>query len=378
MDQFADEIYFVPDYQRDSSQWDLPKRSLFIESLINNITVPPLIAYPDPEQKHEIVDGQQRVTTIRDYLSGRFPLASEDEVEYRENVGPIIQGKTFDQLPDSIQKQIKKYLLTLVILPQGLELGLRLEIFRRINEGGEPLSPQDLRLAVFGQSKRVYFIRLAGIYDREREGARRMIDAGRSKHELVYPWKNDGAWKQWWTDTWHAIGQAPSQMFLYYLICRDLNNLERLLDSERAQRSLNVRYDRTTASVLDIYTAQLQYEDQYPNDAALMLAKLELLENWFADFELWFNEIKMAKIPRISAGSATKIALFIASAIDVWGTPDRLSEGQWELVQVLLTQGPARISEAIRLPYPIPKGKWPGQKKQIDATVEICREISAM
>jgi hypothetical protein len=378
MGQFADGIFYVPDYQRDSSQWDLPKRSLFIESLINNITVPPLIAYPDTEQKNEIVDGQQRVTTIRDYLNGRFELASEDETEYRDNVGPIIQGKTFEQLPDAIKKQIKRYVLNLVILPQGLELGLRLEIFRRINEAGEPLSPQDLRLAVFGQSKRVYFIRLAGVYDREREGARRMIEAGRTKHDLDYPWRNDSAWKQWWTDSWHAIGQAPSQMVLYYLICRDLNNLQQLLDSERAQRSLNVRYDRTTSCVLDIYTAQLQYEDQNPGDAALMLAHIDLLQRWFSEFELWFNEIKMAKIPRINPNSATKIALFIASAIEVWGTPDKLTEGQWELAQVFLTQGPGRIFEVIGLPYPIAKGKWPGQKKQIDATVEICRKIRAV
>ena len=240
MAQFSDGTYYVPDYQRDSSQWDLPKRSLFIESLINNITVPPLIAYPDTEQAHEIVDGQQRITTIRDFLNDRFPLASEDETEYRENVGPIIQGKTFNQLPDVLKKQIKRYLITLIILPQGLDLGLRLEIFRRINEAGEPLSPQDLRLAVFGQSKRVYFIRLAGICDIEREGARRMIEAGRNKYELGYPWRNNDAWKQWWTDSWRAIGQAASQLFLYYLICRDLENLQQLLDSEHAQRSLRL------------------------------------------------------------------------------------------------------------------------------------------
>lgn len=107
-----------------------------------------------------------------------------------------------------------------------------------------------------------------------------------------------------------------------------------------------------------------------------MLVKLDTLKRWFDDFELWFNELKMAKIPRIATNSATKIALFIASAIEVWGTPDKLTESQWELAQVLLTQGPGKISDVIGFPYPIAKGKWPGQKKQIDATVEICRKIS--
>ncbi|NET44577.1 hypothetical protein [Okeania sp. SIO2B3] len=31
------EVY-IPDYQRDSEQWDYRKQSLFIESLLNNLT----------------------------------------------------------------------------------------------------------------------------------------------------------------------------------------------------------------------------------------------------------------------------------------------------------------------------------------------------
>jgi hypothetical protein len=372
--QFEDRTYFVPDYQRDSSQWDTAKKSLFIESLINNITVPPLIAYPDSPDRHEIVDGQQRVTTIRDCLTGQFALAPEDETEYRDNVGPLIQSKRFAELPDALQKQIKRYILNIVILPPGLELGLRLEIFRRINEAGEPLSPQDLRLAVFGQSKRVYLIRLAGIYDKEREGSKRMIEAAGEKHDLKFPWKDSSAWAQWWAESAHAIGQAPSQMFLYYVICRDLKNLQTLLDSEQAQRNLQVKYDRSTVSVLDIYTAQLQQEDQHPSTAKI-LADVDTVHKWFADFERWFNEIKTANVPRIAPNSATKIALFIAAAVEVWKTPNKLTEDQWELVQVLLTQGPGKINEAIGLPYPIAKGKWPGQKKQIEATLDICRAI---
>ncbi|MBK9373601.1 MAG: hypothetical protein IPN03_07665 [Holophagales bacterium] len=41
--ELDDDAYHVPDYQRDSSQWDLSKKSLFIDSLINNDR-----AAPDP------------------------------------------------------------------------------------------------------------------------------------------------------------------------------------------------------------------------------------------------------------------------------------------------------------------------------------------
>ena len=92
MDQLGDGTYYIPDYQRDSSQWDVPKKSLFIESLINNLTIPPLILYPEDDpitatERRQVVDGQQRLTTIGDFLRDGFALSPESDVEYAENVG---------------------------------------------------------------------------------------------------------------------------------------------------------------------------------------------------------------------------------------------------------------------------------------------------
>ena len=378
--QIDDGSYYVPDYQRDSSQWDLPKKSLFIDSLINNMTIPPLIVYPETDkdtgaERHQIVDGQQRLTTIRDYLKGTFALSPETDVEYADNVGPIIQGKKFGELPDAIQKQIKRYVVNIIILPKDLELSLRLEIFRRINEAGVPLSPHDLRLAVFGQSDRVYLIRLAGVFDPDREGARRMIDAAKERYALDYPWKNVSSWTTWWQDSAHAVGQAPSQMFLYYVIARDLKNVDSLLDSVKTQDSLGVRYDKTTISVLDLYTAQLQSES-LNGDAPKLLSDLATLKTWFSEFELWFNAIKTAKVPAIGTNSGTKIALFIAAAVVACGNPSKVRENQWGLVQVFLTQGPTKIEEAVGISYPITKGKWPGQRSQIVKTGDVCQTIA--
>jgi len=381
MNQLEDGTIFIPDYQRDSSEWDLAKKSLFVDSLINNMTVPPLILYPETDtgtglERSEVVDGQQRLATIRDFVKGIFGLATEDEVEYASNVGPVIQGRRFAELPEAIQRSIRYYVLNLIVLPTNLDLSLRLEIFRRINEAGTPLSPHDLRLAVFGQCDRVYFIRLAGVFDTEREGAIRMIKAAKDKYGLDHPWKDASAWKDWWSDSAQGGGQAPSQMFLYYVIAQDLKRVEELLASDALQSRLGLRYDKTTISVLDLYAAQLQHETLHPDDAPKLLPTLDVLKNWFTSFELWFNTIKQAKVPRIATNSSTKIALFMAAATQVWGTPDKVTENQWELIQIFLTQGPGAIERDIGLPYPITKGKWPGQKKQILATGEICQKIA--
>ena len=82
MDCLDDQTYYVPEYQRDSSQWDIPKKSLFMESLINNLTIPPLIAYPETDsgrERWQIVDGQQRLTTIREFMHDGFALAKESD-----------------------------------------------------------------------------------------------------------------------------------------------------------------------------------------------------------------------------------------------------------------------------------------------------------
>jgi len=143
---------FVPDYQRDSSQWNIKKKSLLIESIVNGLAIPPIMICPsiDNVDRKEIVDGQQRLCAIEEFVSGRFALASEEDVDYSENVSARIAGKFFAQLPDDIRSRIEDYELSVLTLPAGMDRGVRLEVFRRINEGGVPLSAQDLRLSTFG------------------------------------------------------------------------------------------------------------------------------------------------------------------------------------------------------------------------------------
>jgi hypothetical protein len=374
MSQMRQDKYYIPDYQRDSSEWRVPKRSLFIESLINNMTIPPLIVYPEADGRNQVVDGQQRLTTIRDFINGQFALAPESDVEYAPNVGPLIQGRKFSELPERIRDQINAYTVNVILLPPNLELDLRLEIFRRINEGGVPLSAHDLRLATFGECETVYFIRLAGIFDTERESAVRMILYGKEKFALDYPWQNSKAWKNWWDQTEHAAGQAASQMFLYYVIARDLGAIQALLASDKTQQALKLKYDRTTVSVLDLYCAQAQQEVK-PNTASIV-AGMDKLRLWFKDFEAWFNMIKSAKVPSVPANSSTKFAFFIAGAISCWESPMKVSEEQWELIQLFLTQGPAVIQDKLGKEFSSTRGKWPGQKKQIEQTLEICQTIA--
>lgn len=162
---------FVPSYQRDSDEWDDNKKSLFIESILNRLTVPAFYLAPsegDPD-KFEVVDGQQRLTTLASFFGKKYRLQPDDDCPY---FGASVQyaGLTYQEIHDSWQKAFRRYNLTLVALPPGMPLNLRLEIFR-----GTPLSGQDIRLSYYSESPTVRFIQLAGIYDKERAGSKRML-----------------------------------------------------------------------------------------------------------------------------------------------------------------------------------------------------------
>ena len=155
----------IPDYQRDAEQWDRRKESLFIESLLNNLTTPALFFLEDQEnRKIEVIDGQQRLNTIRKYENDEFSLEPDDDINYLSPQSVHYSGKKFSELPDRFKDVFNDYPLPVIYLPPGLDLGTKLEIFRRINEGGTPLTAQDIRLSYYSESKSVYFVRLAGIY----------------------------------------------------------------------------------------------------------------------------------------------------------------------------------------------------------------------
>ena len=163
-------------------------------------------------------------------------------------------------------------------------------------------------------------------------------------------------------------------MFLYYVIARDLSGTNTILSSSVLLQSLKLKYDRTTISVLDIYCAQLQNEES--SGAARILATFEKMSSWFTDFELWFNALKREKVPKIPVNSSTKIAFFIAGAAAAWQRPELVTDIQWQKIQVLLTQGPGKIAEILGLALPTARGKWPGQKAQIEGVLDICQKIS--
>lgn len=363
----------IPDYQRDAEQWDLRKESLFIESLLNNLTTPSLFFSENHDTGTiEVVDGQQRLSTILKYAKDEFCLMASGAINYFAPENIHYSGKQFSELPRTLQNVFNDYPLTIIYLPPSLQLSTKLEIFRRINEGGTPLTAQDIRLSYYSESKCVYFIRLAGIYA-ETGAANRMIQAAAEKG-VENPWKKYPdtweLWKDWWEGKDRAKGQTPSAMVLWYLLFLHREKLNQFISAPNSMKHLPLVFHGSTEEALDLYCAQLQFTDTQ-GGTPVFPTYGNGLEAEFRNFVQWIKAILRRGLPGVSVDKYKQMALLIGAAVELAINPDLLSHDAWDAIANFI-QTPRRAGEKWLEEeggYPESRGRWKGargQKTQCD------------
>ncbi len=142
LQDYRDGTIQIPDYQRDSDQWDDTTKSLLVESVINNLSIPAFFfevaVDPGGIERNQVIDGQQRLTTLAAFYSNKFRLVGSNDAAYITPNSVHYAGKTFDELPNVYKQSFAKYRLAIIKLRDLKDM--RLEVFRRINQGGTPLS----------------------------------------------------------------------------------------------------------------------------------------------------------------------------------------------------------------------------------------------
>jgi len=136
-----------PFYQR-RPRWDTRQQSLLIESFIMNIPVPPVFLYERDFNSYEVMDGQQRITAIRDFYSNSFKLKGLQ-------MWPELNGRSYKTLPEKIKAGIDRRSITsIVLMKESTENEeeasfLRETVFERLNTGGIKLERQEIRNALY-------------------------------------------------------------------------------------------------------------------------------------------------------------------------------------------------------------------------------------
>jgi len=143
----SDSYELSPEYQR-RHRWTREQQSRLIESLIMNVPIPPIFLYEYDYSRYEVMDGLQRLTAIHDFYRDRYALSGL--TQWRE-----LNGRLYSQLPERVRGGIdRRYLSSVILLKETAKndkeaLNLKQMVFERINSGGERLSPQETRNAIY-------------------------------------------------------------------------------------------------------------------------------------------------------------------------------------------------------------------------------------
>ena len=147
------EIDLEPDFQREQ-MWDNVRKSRLIESLLLRIPIPAFYVAADEQDRWKVVDGIQRLSSINSYINNDFLLKN---LQYLSD----FEGKRYEDLPRAMQRRIKETELVVNVISPSTPAEVMFNVFLRINTGGVPLNPQEIRNALTPPYVRDYLKTLA-------------------------------------------------------------------------------------------------------------------------------------------------------------------------------------------------------------------------
>lgn len=146
----------IPDYQREFV-WTMRQSSLLIDSFLSGLPVPPVFFYIDEDNKNLVIDGQQRILSVVFFIEGYFGKESTQGKRQVFRLSGLPEKSPyynlqFKDLDETLQRKLKQAVLRAVNIRQLNPTGdstSAYHIFERLNTGGTPLKPQEIRNCVF-------------------------------------------------------------------------------------------------------------------------------------------------------------------------------------------------------------------------------------
>lgn len=154
--ELSDSIIIAPDYQR-AYRASLMDESSLIESILVGIPIPPVFLANDRFeglQVLNVVDGQHRLRAFYRFKENKFSLAGLKLLK-------DLNGKKFNDLDFNIKEKILTHKLAAIVFTDFPGLDFELEIFNRYNKGTKPLTPQEIRHAVYNSNLNNYVNKFA-------------------------------------------------------------------------------------------------------------------------------------------------------------------------------------------------------------------------
>jgi uncharacterized protein with ParB-like and HNH nuclease domain len=153
---------FDPEYQRDSV-WSEDKKEFLIDSILKNFPIPPIFLKMNLNSStgktiYDVIDGKQRLQSIIGFIEGKVFLPDN----FSE--GPFgneeLNGLSFTELDniDDYKKNFWSYKIPIAYIDTNSKEAID-GIFDRLNRNGEPLTPQELRNALYSSTELLKLIK---------------------------------------------------------------------------------------------------------------------------------------------------------------------------------------------------------------------------
>lgn len=178
------QLILQPEYQR-KYVWEKSKASNLIGSILLNIPIPPVFI-SNENDRWEVIDGQQRLTSIFNYIEDKFPNKNSDgysdfKLTNLKGLPNEFSNKKFKDLPQKYQNYILSKEIPVIVIEGSTNKEIKFEMFKRLNTGMTKLNNQELRNCLYRGPYNDFIKRMA-----KYEPFRKIISMPKYENKMIY------------------------------------------------------------------------------------------------------------------------------------------------------------------------------------------------
>ncbi|MCK5051101.1 MAG: DUF262 domain-containing protein [Candidatus Cloacimonetes bacterium] len=155
------ELSIQPKYQRRRTGWPVNAKTALIDTIMNNFPLPPIylrdFVNDKGRRKKEIIDGQQRISTIVEFYKNMFALS-------RNIFDEQFFGLYYKDLPSDDKHMIEDFEVSFISIKGASESDV-ISIFSRLNSYSLPLNTQEKRNSAYTGELKTLIYEIASEYN---------------------------------------------------------------------------------------------------------------------------------------------------------------------------------------------------------------------